>query len=373
MCDAAMTKRDYYEILNISRSASDDEIKKAYRQMALKYHPDRNPGDAECEENFKEASEAYEVLRETQKRELYDRYGHDGLKNSGFSGFSGFEDIFSSFGDIFEDFFGMGGLGGRRKNRSSARRGSDLRYDLEITLKDAAFGLEKDIEVKKNIACAACNGSGAEPGTQAQTCATCHGQGRVMQQQGFFNVATTCPRCRGTGTTIASPCKKCRGTGKTLETKTLKVKIPPGVETGMKLKLTSEGEPGERSGPQGDLYVFLHVAEDPFFQRHNNDIVCQIPISFSQAALGAEIEAPTLYGPEKLRIPKGIQSADLLSIRDKGIPHINGRGRGDQIVQVLVKTPGKLTRKQEELFRQLAKLDQETDEDKKGFIQNLLN
>lgn len=368
-----MTKRDYYEILNISRNASDDEIKKSYRQMALKYHPDRNPGDSECEENFKEASEAYEVLRDSQKRELYDRYGHDGLKNSGFSGFSGFEDIFSSFGDIFEDFFGMGGLGGRRRNRSSARRGSDLRYDLEITLKDAAFGLEKDIEVKKNIACSTCNGSGAEPGTQAQTCATCHGQGRVMQQQGFFNVATTCPRCRGTGTTIASPCKKCRGTGKTLETKTLKVKIPPGVETGMKLKLTNEGEPGERSGPQGDLYVFLHVAEDSFFQRHNNDIVCQIPISFSQAALGAEIEVPTLYGTEKLRIPKGIQSGDLLSIRDKGIAHLNGRGRGDQIVQVLVKTPGKLTRKQEELFRQLAELDQESDEDKKGFIQNLLN
>ncbi len=372
MC-AAVTKRDYYEILDIGRTASDDEIKKAYRKLALKFHPDRNPGDAECEEQFKEASEAYEVLRDRQKRELYDRYGHDGLKNSGFSGFSGFEDIFSSFGDIFEDFFGFGGLGGRRTNRSGGRRGSDLRYDLEITLKNAAFGLEKNIEVKKNIACGACKGSGAEPGTKAQTCATCQGQGRVMQQQGFFSIATTCPRCRGVGTTIASPCKECRGTGKKLETKTLKVKIPPGVETGMKLKLTNEGEPGERGGTQGDLYVFIHVAEDSFFQRHNNDIVCQIPISFSQAALGAEIDVPTLYGDEKLRIPKGIQSGDLLSIRDKGIVHINGRGRGDQIVQVLVKTPGKLTRKQEELFRQLAELEQESDEDKKGFIKTLFN
>jgi molecular chaperone DnaJ len=368
-----MTKRDYYEILNVGRTASDDELKKAYYKLAKKYHPDRNPGDAESEEKFKEASEAYEVLRDRQKRDLYDRFGHDGLKNSGFSGFSGFEDIFTSFGDIFEDFFGFGGLGGRRRNRSSSRRGADLRYDLEIKLKDAAFGIERNIDIKKNIACSACSGSGAEPGTKPQTCQTCGGQGRVMQQQGFFSIATACPRCRGTGTIIASPCKQCRGTGKTIESKTLKVKIPPGVESGMKLKLTSEGEPGERGGPQGDLYVFIHVADDPFFQRHNNDIVCQIPISFSQAALGADIEVPTLYGPETLRIPKGIQSGDLLSIRDKGIAHLNGRGRGDQIVQVVVKTPGKLTRKQEELFRQLADLEQESDEDKKGFIKNLFN
>lgn len=368
-----MTKLDYYEILHISKTASDEEIKKAYRKLALKYHPDRNPGDTACEEKFKEASEAYEVLRDRQKRELYDRFGHDGLKNSGFSGFTGFEDIFSSFGDIFEDFFGFGGLGGRRSGRSRARRGADLRYDLEIALKDAAFGLEKNIEFQKNKKCPSCSGSGAEAGTKSQTCPTCQGQGRVMQQQGFFSIATTCPRCRGAGQIITNPCKECRGTGKIRETKTLKVKIPPGVETGMKLKLSSEGEPGERGGPQGDLYVFIHVAEDSFFQRHGNDIVCQIPISFSQAALGAEIDVPTLYGDEKLRIPKGVQSGDLLSIHDKGIAHLNGRGRGDQIVQVVVKTPGRLTKKQEELFRQLAELEQESDEDKKGFIKNLFN
>ncbi|MEI6126301.1 MAG: molecular chaperone DnaJ [Pseudomonadota bacterium] len=364
-----MTKRDYYEILNVPRNASAEEIKKSYRQLALKYHPDRNPGDNECEEKFKEASEAYEVLRDPEKRGLYDRFGHDGLKNSGFSGFTGFDDIFSSFGDIFEDFFGLGGFGGRRRNRSGARKGADLRYDLEISLREAAFGIEKNIDVKKNVPCPACKGSGAAPGSSPETCSMCRGAGRVTQQQGFFSIATACPRCRGTGTTISAPCKECRGTGKTFEEKSLKVKIPPGVETGMKLRLNNEGESGEKGGPTGDLYVFLHVEEDSFFQRHNNDIVCQIPISFSQAALGTEIEVPTLSGQEKLKIPKGVQSSDLLSIKGAGIPHINGRGRGDQIVQVIVATPKKLSKKQEELFRQLAVLEEEN-EDKKGFIKN---
>jgi molecular chaperone DnaJ len=367
-----MTKRDYYEILGIARNASAEEIKKSYRQLALKYHPDRNPGDSECEEKFKEASEAYEVLRDPEKRGLYDRFGHEGLRNSGFSGFTGFDDIFASFGDIFEDFFGFGGFGGRRRNRSSARRGADLRFDMSITLHDAAFGIERNIEVEKAVQCSTCSGSGAAAGTSPETCGTCRGTGRVMQQQGFFSIATTCPRCRGNGTTIAKPCKQCRGSGRELQNKSLKVKIPAGVETGMKLRLNSEGEPGERNGPPGDLYVFIHVEEDSFFQRHNNDIVCQVPISFSQAALGTELDVPTLYGQEKLKIPRGIQSGDLLSIKGAGMPHLNSRGKGDQIVQVIVKTPARLSKKQEEIFRELSALD-EGNEDKKGFIQNLFN
>ncbi len=367
-----MTKRDYYEILGIARQAGDDDIKKAYRKLALKFHPDRNPGDHEAEERFKEASEAYEVLRDPEKRSLYDRFGHDGLKNSGFSGFSGFDDIFSSFGDIFEDFFGLGGFGGRRRNRSSVRRGADLRYDLEIALREAAFGIEKTIEVTKPVQCAGCEGAGAAPGTSPETCSRCQGGGRVTQQQGFFSIATTCPVCRGLGSVIKTPCPECSGTGKIRQTKNLKIKVPAGVESGMQLKLSSEGEPGERGGPPGDLYVFLHVAEDEFFKRHNNDTVCQVPISFSQAALGSEITVPTLEKEEKLKIPRGIQSGDLLTIRGAGIPYLNGHGRGDQIVQVVVKTPQKLSRHQEEIFRQLAEAEHEQEKNA-GFFKSIFN
>jgi len=365
-----MTKRDYYEILGVPRTASADEIKKAYRQLALQYHPDRNPGDKECEEKFKEASEAYEVLRDPEKRSLYDQFGHDGLRNSGFSGFAGFDDIFSSFSDIFEDFFGFAGFGGRRRSRTAPRRGADLRFDLTISLRDAAFGVEKNIEVDKTVLCSTCNGTGAAPGSTPETCSTCRGAGKVVQQQGFFSITTTCPRCRGAGTIIKTPCKQCKGSGRTLQTKSLKVKIPAGVETGMKLRLSQEGEPGERNGPPGDLYVFIHVEDDSFFQRHNNDIVCQVPISFSQAALGAEITVPTLYGDEKLKVPRGIQSGDILTIRGAGIPYLNGKGKGDQLVQIIVKTPTRLSRQQEELFRQLAELDEEST-DKRSFIKNM--
>jgi len=264
-----MPKRCYYEILEVERTASDDTIKKSYRKLALQYHPDRNPGNKEAEEKFKEASEAYEVLRDQEKRRLYDRFGHDGLRNSGFSGFQGFDDIFSSFGDIFEDFFGMGGFGGRQRGRSSARRGADLRYDMNITLREAAFGVEKKITIRKHVSCAECSGTGAADGTTPQTCTTCQGAGRVAQRQGFFSVATTCPHCRGTGTIIAKPCRKCAGSGRQLQDKNLMVKIPAGVETGMQLKLTGEGEPGERDGQAGNLYVFINVEEDEFYKRHN--------------------------------------------------------------------------------------------------------
>jgi len=369
-----MAKRCYYEILEVERSASDEVIKKSYRKLALQYHPDRNPDNHEAEEKFKEASEAYEVLRDSEKRRLYDRFGHDGLRNSGFSGFQGFDDIFSSFGDIFEDFFGMGGFGGRQRGRSSVRRGADLRYDLHITLREAAFGVEKKISIRRNVTCTECSGSGAAEGTSPQTCATCKGVGRVAQRQGFFSVASTCPHCRGTGTIITKPCRSCGGSGKQEQEKKLMVKIPAGVETGMQLKLTGEGEPGERGGPAGNLYVFIGVEEDEFFKRHNNDIVCQVPISFSQAALGAEISVPALDREAKettLTIPRGMQSGDLLTIRHGGIPYLNRSGRGDQIVQVIVTTPRKLTKRQEELLRELGEFDSK--QGGKGLLKNLFS
>ncbi|MCP4717064.1 MAG: molecular chaperone DnaJ [Deltaproteobacteria bacterium] len=369
-----MTKRDYYEILGVSRQVGSDELKKAYRKLALQYHPDRNPDDKDAEEKFKEASEAYEVLQDQEKRGLYDRYGHDGLKNSGFSGFSGFEDVFSSFGDIFEDFFGMGGgfSSGGRRGRTAARRGADLRYDMSISLHEAAFGIEKNVDVGKSVQCAECSGSGAAPGSQPETCSMCGGAGRVTQQQGFFSIATTCPRCHGAGTHVAQPCKECRGSGKVRQLKSLKVKIPPGVESGIKLKLVNEGEAGEKGGPPGDLYVFLEVEEDEVFKRHNYDVVLQAPISFAQAALGAEIEVPTLEGRETLKIPKGIQSGEYLSIKGIGIPYLNRSGRGDQVVMVTVTTPTKLSKRQQELFRELSELEEENDTHK-GFIKNLFS
>ena len=363
-----MTKRDYYEVLGVSRSATDAEIKKAYRQKALQYHPDRNPGDTEAEEYFKEASEAYEVLSDAEKKSLYDRFGHEGLKRTGFSGFTGFEDIFSSFGDIFEDFFGFSTMGGRGRGRTQGRRGADLRYDLTISLREAAFGKETEIEVKKPALCRECDGSGAEPGSKPETCHRCRGRGQINQTQGFFTISTTCPQCQGTGSYITRPCKACKGHGRVLEKKTLKVKIPPGVETGIRLKLNNEGEPGERGAPPGDLYVFIRVEEDPFFQRHNNDIVCQVPISFSQAALGADIEVPTLNGTEQLHIPAGTQSGDLFTIKGAGIAYLNGMGKGNEIVQVIVKTPTSLTPRQEELLRELAETQGErVDKEKSKF------
>jgi molecular chaperone DnaJ len=369
-----MAKRCYYEILEVERSAPDEVIKKSYRKLALQYHPDRNPDNRQAEEKFKEASEAYEVLRDPEKRRLYDRFGHDGLRNSGFSGFQGFDDIFSSFGDIFEDFFGMGGFGSRQRGRSSVRRGADLRYDLHITLREAAFGAEHKISVSKNVNCTECSGSGAAEGTSPQTCTTCRGVGRVAQRQGFFSVATTCPHCRGTGTIITKPCRTCGGSGKQPQGKKLMVKIPAGVETGMQLKLTGEGEPGDHGGPAGNLYVFISVEDDTFFKRHNNDIICQLPISFSQAALGTEINVPTLDREAKettLTIPRGIQSGDLLTIKGGGIPYLNRSGRGDQIVQVIVTTPRKLSKRQEELLRELGKLDSKPGG--KGLLKNLFS
>lgn len=348
------TKRDYYEILGVDRNSDEDQIKASYRKLALKYHPDRNPGDKEAEEQFKEAAEAYEVLRDPEKRNIYDHYGHKGLQGTGFSGFRGFEDIFSSFSDIFEDFFGFGT---GRRSRTAARRGADLRYDLAISFMDAAFGVDTEIEIEKLENCPTCETTGCEPGTHPEDCRQCGGFGQISRTQGFFSIRTTCPHCRGEGRTISHPCPECRGTGRVERIKKVSVKIPAGVDTGSRLRLIGEGESGTRGGPPGDLYVFINVKPHHFFERNNNDIICQVPISFVQAALGADINVPTLTGEKKLRIPKGTQPGEVFRFKGEGIPSLRGHGRGNQIIQVLVKTPTGLTKKQEALLKEFGALE----------------
>lgn len=344
-----MEDKDYYTILGVSRDASEEEIKKGYRKIAMLYHPDRNPGNKEAEENFKLASEAYEVLRDPEKREIYNRYGIEGLKGTGFTGFRGFDDIFSAFGDIFEDFFGFGSP---YKRRTSARQGADLRYDLKISFHEAAFGMETEIEIPKNAVCEECNGTGAKAGTYPTQCPSCKGTGQVTRSQGFFTISTTCGQCHGDGKFISHPCKECRGLGKVRKNKKIQIKIPPGVDMGSKLRIRGEGEPGERGGPSGDLFVFIYLEPHDFFSREGDDIVCQIPISFPQAALGAEMEIPTLNGKKKISIPKGTESGEIFTIKGQGFPKLRGYGRGDQLVQVIVKTPKNLTKRQEEILRE---------------------
>jgi len=347
-------KRDYYEILGVQRSATDEELKASYRKLALKHHPARNPGDKQAEENFKEAAEAYEVLRDTQKREIYDQYGHQGLEGTGFSGFGGFEDIFSSFGGIFEDLFGFGS---QRRSRSRSQRGSDLRYDLKLDFMEAAFGIEKAIEIEKMVVCSTCEGSACEPGTSPETCRQCQGSGQVSRNQGFFTVRTTCPRCRGKGQSIPHPCSQCRGAGQVITNKRVSVKIPAGVDSGSRLRLTGEGEAGTYGGPPGDLYVFIHVKPHEFFERSDTDIVCRLQVSFVQAALGDTIKVQTLDGRQKLEIPKGTQPGDVVRLRGEGIPSLRSGRRGDQIIQINIKTPVGLTRKQESLLKEFDKLE----------------
>lgn len=350
-----MTKKDYYEILGLPRNAQEGEIKKAYRQLALQYHPDRNPGNKEAEEKFKEASEAYEVLRDPEKRDLYDRYGHEGLRGTGFSGFAGFEDIFSTFSDIFEDFFGFGT--GRRR-AAGPKKGADFRYDLTIPFMGAALGKEMEIEIERLEHCSICRGTGIQPGTKKEECPACHGTGQVTHSQGFFTLRTTCSRCRGQGFFIPHPCKECRGNGKVKKPKKIPLKIPAGVDTGSRLKVSGEGGEGERGGRPGDLYVVLHVEPHPFFERHGDDILCQIPISFTQAALGAEIEVPSLNASKKLSLPPGTQSGQVFTLRGQGIPHLDGFGKGDQHIQVTVKVPTKLSKRQKELLKEFASLEE---------------
>jgi len=349
-------KRDYYEILGVARDAGKSELKKAYRKLAIKFHPDKNPDNKEAEDKFKEASEAYEVLNTDSKRQIYDQFGHQGLEGSGHSGPSGFEDIFSSFGDIFEDFFGFGSGGGGRGNR--VRKGSDLRYNMTIDFMEAAFGTEKTISIPKMDNCGDCGGSGCQPGTSPETCSHCHGSGQFIQSQGFFKVKTTCPYCKGQGTHISNPCAKCRGAGRIQINRKVQVKIPGGVDVGSKLRLTGEGEASPSSdGPPGDLYVVINVNPHKFFQRDNNDIICAIDISFIQASLGDEITIPTLVGEEKFQVPKGTQYGDTFRLRGEGIASLRSGRRGDQIIKVIIKTPTKLNQKQKDLLKEFDRLD----------------
>jgi molecular chaperone DnaJ len=357
-----MDEKDYYKILSVSKTASEEEIKKSYRKIAMQYHPDRNPGDKESEDKFKIASEAYEVLRDTEKREIYDRYGMEGLKGTGFTGFRGFEDIFTTFGDIFEDFFGFGSTQ-KRKNRPSA--GADLRYDLKLSFYEAAFGKETEIEISKNIACETCSGTGAKPGTTPVHCPSCKGTGQVIRSQGFFTISGTCSECRGEGVIIQYPCKECKGYGKVRKNRKINLKIPPGVDSGSKLRVRNEGENGERGGPPGDLYVFIYVEPHDFFSREGDDILCQIPISFTQAALGAEIEIPTLGSQKNISIPKGTETGEVFRLKGEGFPKLRGYGRGDQLIQIIVKTPKYLTKRQEEILREFEELSKKREKEEK--------
>lgn len=348
-------KRDYYEILGVTRDVSKQELKKAYRKRAIKYHPDKNPDNKEAEDKFKEASEAYEVLNNENKRQIYDQFGHRGLEGSGHSGPNGFEDIFSSFGDIFEDFFGFGS-GSNSGNR--VRRGSDLRYNLTIDFMEAAFGTQKTISIPRLSVCSECKGSRCEQGTSPETCSHCHGTGQFIQSQGFFKVKTTCPYCKGRGSIIANPCRKCRGAGRVEITRKVQVKIPAGVDVGSKLRLTGEGEASSSpEGPPGDLYVVINVKSHKLFQRDNVDIICAIDISFIQAALGDEITIPTLAGEDKLKIPKGTQYGDVFKLRGEGIASLRTGRRGDQIIKVIIKTPTRLNQKQMKLLKEFDRLD----------------
>lgn len=354
-----MTKKDYYEILGVSRDATQDEIKRAYRRLALKYHPDRNPGDKEAEEKFKEAAEAYSVLGDPQKRATYDRYGHEGLRGEGFTGFTGFESsLFEEFADILGSFFGFGDFftSGERRRHHIPQRGRDLIMEMEISLEEAAFGTEKEIKLHRHEFCPACRGQGLEPGTRPSVCPVCHGRGQIRNQHGFVIITRTCSQCGGSGEIISTPCRECRGTGLVKQKKFLKVRIPAGIEDGARLRIEGEGEPGEREGLTGDLYLIIHVKPHEFFTRNGNNLLCEIPISLTQAALGALIEIPTLDGSsEIIKIPPGTQTGETFRIKGKGVRDIRGHGRGDLIVRVVVKTPVNLSKEQKALLKELAR------------------
>lgn len=361
-----MSKRDYYEVLSVSRTATEQEIKSAYRRLAVKFHPDKNPNDATAEEKFKEAAEAYSVLSDPEQRLRYDRFGHAGVSSSagagnwGAPGFGGIEDI---LGDLFGfgDVFG-GSRGGTR--RSTAQRGADLRYDLEISLEEAAKGMTAQLRIPRLETCETCSGSGTKAGTQPENCTTCNGTGQVRYQQGFFSVARTCHVCRGAGRVIKDPCANCKGAGRVEREKQMEVKIPAGVETGSRLRVSGEGESGTQGGAPGDLYVVIHVAAHEQFERQGNNLYEAVPITFAQAALGAEITVKTLDGDVTHKIPMGTQTGTVFRLRGKGMPTLGGRGRGDLFVSVTVMTPTSLTREQRKLLEQLAEVESKDLEDK---------
>ena len=350
-----VSKRDYYEVLGVSRSATDVEIKSAYRKLAMEHHPDRNPGNAKSEEQFKAAAEAYAVLADSEKRSLYDRFGHAGV-GSATGGGVGFDASvfaeFGDFGDILGNMFGFGFGGGRR---GGPQRGADLRYDLEISFEESARGAETTILIPRHEHCETCHGSGAAPGSTPTTCSQCRGQGQVRTQQGFFTVARTCPQCRGAGRVITKPCATCRGAGTVARERKLTVKIPPGIANGQQLRLQDEGEAGAGGGPAGHLFVVIQVQEHEFFRRDGNNLFCEIPVNFTTLALGGEIQVPTLDGPEKVKVADGTQTGTTLRLRGKGMPDVNGRGRGDLFATVQVQTPRKLTKDQKRLIEQLAR------------------
>ena len=346
-----MSKRDYYEVLGVSRNATEVEIKRAYRTMAVKFHPDKNPDDHTAEEKFKECAEAYSVLSDAQKRAAYDRFGHQAAGAGGFDpGFTNFEDIFDLFG--FGDMFG-----GRSSRRSSVRRGADLRYDLEITLEEAAAGKDEKLRIPRLETCGTCEGSGAEKGTEPEDCITCGGSGQTRYQQGFFSVMRTCPNCSGKGRIVRDPCKDCRGQGRVEKEKSLEIKIPAGVETGSRLRVTGEGEAGEGGGPAGDLFVVIHVKEHEIFERQGANLYSAVPITFAQAALGAELKVRTLDGEEELKVPAGTQTGTIFRVKSQGMPALGGRGRGDLFVAVTLITPKNLTKEQRKLLEQLAEVE----------------
>ena len=354
-----MTKRDYYEILGIPRDASPETVKKSYRQMALKYHPDRNPGDKESEDRFKEAAEAYSVLIDPEKRNVYDRFGHDGLRGEGFGGFSGFNStIFADFEDILGSFFNFGFdniFGTSRQSRSTQpSRGRDLVLELDLKLEDAVFGTEKEIKINRTEHCPECNGSRMKPGTEKSVCQQCQGRGQVRYQQGFFAISRTCSDCHGSGEIIPFPCKDCRGTGKVTKKKMLTIKIPPGVDNGTKLRLDGEGEAGDQGAGRGDLYVITRVKRHKFFQREGNSLFCEISIPFTKAALGSTIAIPTFDGSEQLRIPEGTQTGQTFRLKGKGIKDLYSSRKGDILIKVLVKTPKNLNKQQKKHLKQFA-------------------
>jgi molecular chaperone DnaJ len=369
-----MSKRDYYEVLGISQTASEQEIKSAYRRLAVQFHPDKNPGDASAEDKFKEAAEAYSVLSDAEQRRRYDRFGHAGVSSSagtagwGAPGFGGIEDI---LGDLFGfgDVFGSRGAGGRR---SAAQRGSDLRYDLEISLEDAAAGMTAQLRIPRLESCEKCKGSGAAEGTQPETCQTCNGAGQVRYQQGFFSVARTCSACRGTGRVVKNPCDACKGAGRVEREKTMEVKIPAGVETGSRLRIAGEGEAGTQGGTSGDLYVVIHVNEHEHFERQGSNLYSSVPVTFAQAALGSEISVQTLGGQQQLKIPAGTQTGTVFRLKGHGVPVLGGRGRGDHFVSVTVVTPTTLTREQRRILEQLAEVETKDLEDK-GLLDKVRN
>ncbi len=364
-----MAKRDYYEILGVSKTASEQEIKQAYRKLALKYHPDKNKNNPEAEDKFKEATEAYEVLRDPKKRSSYDKFGHDGVQ--GFDGmgrgaYTDFSDIFGDFdlGDIFEGFFGSS-FGGSRSRSKRTRRGSDLQYDLTISLEEAALGSEVQIEIPRLETCETCNGTGSSSKSKPAVCPTCNGMGQIRQTQGFFSISQTCPKCHGEGKIITSPCKTCQGAGVTQKKRKITVKIPAGVESGSRLKISGEGEQAPNGGIAGDLYVVMHVNKHDIFERHGNDIISLVDVSFTLVCLGGEIQVPTISGSKvKMKIPPGTENGQIFRLKGNGIPYLGSYGKGDQLVKINIAVPKKLSSRQKELLKEFDTLSDEKDSKK---------